>query len=249
MKQSGRKQAMTNTFNRLFTEPREYTPHYKVAYYGVVENCQLCGAALDYSFKLMHASDPDFKEEKSLHVGSDCIVNFAETYVPSMVHQILLNVKKAVETSRVGQFRKAHPTIQADMKMVSDKLNSLRHNNGWLFFRLAEIQLFRKNYKNLVRREYLSKPQVENCYALKAKLDEGKIEAILEDYKNRNTESKFAEDPDTKFLTYFDKYKDKVFSRIYDNTPIYSLLEKQLFVDKVKEYKNKQKKATFKKVA
>lgn len=249
MKQNGRKQAMTNTFNRLLTTPQEYTPESHLAYYGHIENCELCGAALDYSFKLVHFSDPKFEEGKSLHVGSDCIVNFAETYVPSLARQILINVKKAVETTKIGQFRKNNPTIFEDMKMINQKISEYKRIYGWYFARLKELENFRQSYKNLNRREYLSKPQVDKFYSLKKKIDEGKLDQILNDHKNKDQNLKFLDDSDKSFLKLFDKYKEKVNYRLYDNSIAYSKLEKQFFVDKVKDYKNKQKKATFKKSA
>ena len=247
MKQSGRKQAMTNTFNRLFTTPMEYTPSSNMAY-SHIENCELCGAALDYSFKLIHFDDPDFKEGKSMFVGSDCLVNFAETYVPSIARQILMNVKKAVETSRIGHFKKNNPTIFEDAKMVNDKLNEYRRWAGWGFMRLHELQDFKQFYKNLVRKEYLTKPQVLKVNSLKKKIEEGKLELILKDHQNRES-ILLDQDPDQKFLKLFNKYKDVLRVGHYPDSNAYSLLEKQLFVDRVKEYKNKQKKATFKKVA
>lgn len=242
MKQSGRKQAMTNTFNRLLVNPSEYTPKGDVAYFGTVENCELCGAALDYSFKLVHFSDPDFTEEKSLHVGSDCIVNFAETYVPMIARQLMISVKKAVGKTKTAQFYLNNPHIYEEMKLVSLKLMEYKKNFGWYFMYLTEMQNFKKSHKNLIRQEYLTKPQIAKFKQLKEKIDNGSIETALMEHKAKDMSSKFLDDTDLKFLRYFEKYKDKVGVRINENTPIYSRVEKQLFTDKVKEYKNKQKK-------
>jgi len=243
MKQNGRKQAMTNTFNRLLTIPQEYTPEGHLAYYGHIENCELCGAALDYSFKLVHFSDPKFEEGKSLYVGSDCIINFSKTYVPSLAGQLLISIKKAVETTKIGQFRKNNPNIFEDMKLISQKIYEYKRIYGLSFTRLKALENFKQSYNILNRREYLSKPQVEKFYSLKNKIENSKLEKILNDHKNKDQSLLFLEDSDKKFLKLYDKYKEKLNYHINDNSIAFSQLEKQFFIDKVKDFKNKQKKS------
>lgn len=92
-KQHGHRQAMTNTFMRLKTRPEEYTPVYQKSNFNQVTHCDLCGAALTYSFDLVHAEDLDFKRGWSLKVGADCIYNFCQIYFPTIAEQILKTIE------------------------------------------------------------------------------------------------------------------------------------------------------------
>lgn len=167
LKQAGKKQAITNTFLRLNTRPEEYEPDPVCAGFDT-SHCELCGNKIDYSFKLIHPKDPDFSKGKSLIVGSDCIIHFAEIYMPTRMNQFLAKIKASTEETKAKKFKKENPNLLEDMKSLEELLRTYDKSYPWNpLKRFKNIKEFYKNKRHLIRHQYLSKPKVASFYEIK----------------------------------------------------------------------------------
>ena len=208
-KQHGHRQAMTNTFLRLNTRPEEYTPHYQHASYSEVTHCDLCGAALTYSFNLIHAEDPYFEKGWSLKVGSDCIYNFCEIYFPGICDQILQALDKALITSKLGKFKHENTEIFNQSKHLKETISNLSKIYGSAFTRLNEVENFYKNHKELTRTLYLSKPKVDQIFSLAETVASSEFLTLLDEHQKMSKDKVLTKD----YLKLNPKYKK--FNNLY----------------------------------
>lgn len=183
-KQHGHRQAMTNTLMRIKTRPEEYTPVYQHSSFNQVTHCDLCGAALTYSFDLIHAEDSDFKKGYSLKVGADCIYNFCEIYFPSIAEQILKTIEKSLETSKIGKFNFDNPSIKETSLEFRALVKKYQQEYGYSFAKLVRIDESLKAVNELIRKEYISKPRIELIKTSLAELKNPKFIKILADHKS-----------------------------------------------------------------
>lgn len=248
-KQHGHRQAMTNTFMRLKTRPEEYTPVYQKSNFNQVTHCDLCGAALTYSFDLVHAEDLDFKRGWSLKVGADCIYNFCQIYFPTIAEQILKTIEKSVLTSKIGKFNHDNPDLKEKVKSLKDLLNDYKKQYGYSFTKLQRIEGCVKAMNELNRQEYISKPKIELISSTLTWLKEENTIKLLLDHKE------FKKQPlsecSKKYLKFHTIYKE-LFGLInyyaYNSNCDFSLseLDQMLFKERVNELIKKAVKAKFK---
>lgn len=182
--QHGHRQAMSKTFLRLKTRPEEYTPHLTKCYFDEVTHCELCGAALTYSFNLMHAEDGDFSKKMSLRVGADCIYNFCEAYMPGSAEQILYTIQEAMSDSKTNKFKKDNPGIFTLNDEIKKTLSTLRGSHGYSIQRLQAVIRFPELTRELTRQQYLSKPKVLYIESLGKLLKSADFQKILLDHKS-----------------------------------------------------------------
>lgn len=182
--QHGHRQAMSKTFLRLKTRPEEYTPDLKKCYFDEVTHCELCGAALTYSFNLMHCEDGDFSRKLSLRVGADCIYNFCEAYMPGSAEQILYTIQEAMADSKVNKFKRDNPNVFALNDEIKKTLSTLRSTHGYSVQRLQAVMRFPELNRELTRQQYLSKPKVLYIESLGKMLKSKEFQEILLAHKN-----------------------------------------------------------------
>jgi hypothetical protein len=183
-KQHGHRQAMSKTFLRLKTRPDEYTPEVKQCYFDEVTHCELCGAALTYSFNLIHAEDRDFSRKLSLKVGADCIYNFCEAYMPGSAEQILYTIQEAMSNSKINKFKRDHPEIFKLTEAVQQQLRQLRGIHGYSLQKLQAVIRFPELSRELTRQQYLSKPKVLYIESLARLLKSPEFQQKLQDHAN-----------------------------------------------------------------
>ena len=170
-KQAGKKQGITNTFIRIHTRPEDYQADPNCAGYDV-SHCELCGNKIDYHFKLTHPRDLDFKKGKSLKVGSDCIIRFAEIYMPTKMDQFLKRVKETCSEAKSRKFKAENPTVFEDAKQLEDLLKTLDRQYPWNpTKRFEKVKSFYKDKRHLIRHQYLSKPKIKAMISLKKEVN------------------------------------------------------------------------------
>lgn len=187
-KQHGHRQAMSKTFLRIKTRPEEYTPHLKKCYFDEVTHCELCGAALTYSFNLVHADDGDFSKKLSLKVGADCIYNFCEAYMPGSAEQILYTIQEAMADSKVNKFKKDNPEIFKIKDEIATQLRSLKASHGYSVQKLQAVIRFPELSRELTRQQYLSKPKVLYLEKLNQLLKSKDFQGLLTAHTNHKSE-------------------------------------------------------------
>lgn len=248
-KQHGHRQAMTNTFMRLKTRPEEYTPIYQKSNFNQVTHCDLCGAALTYSFDLVHAEDLEFTKGWSLKVGADCIYNFCQIYFPTIAEQILKTIEKSVLTSKIGKFNHDNPNLKENIQVLKDLLNDYKKQYGYSFTKLKTIEGCVKAMNELHRQEYISKPKIELINSTYNWLKEEKTIKLLSDHKE------FKKQPlsecSKKYLKFHETYKE-LFGLTnyyaYNNNCDFSIseLDQMLFKERVNDLIKKAIKSKFK---
>lgn len=181
--QHGHRQAMTKTFLRLKTRPEEYTPVVQKCFYNEVTHCELCGAALIYSFHLVHCDDPDGSQNLSLKVGADCIFNFCKIYMPSSADQILYTIEQALADSKVNKFKNENPHIFEVQTVIKNKIAELTRQYGYQFKQLNEFVNFNVYSRELTRNQYLSKPRVQYLEKLEKIISSVKFEKMLQQHQ------------------------------------------------------------------
>lgn len=238
IKQHGHRQAMTKTFLRLKTRPEEYTPQIKHCQYNEVTHCDLCGAALIYSFNLIHAEDLDFSKKLSLKVGADCIYNFCQIYMPSSAEQILHTIEESLATSKISKFKNENPEIFNQVKEIKNQIKILQSEYGYTFTSLSAFKNFTVWSRELNRSLYLSKPKVEKIENLFAYIHSDTFKELLTNHKTKpqitineylNTNPK-----DKKFYDlYKHLYQVMYYYPLSDQAIICSELEKMIFCENI----------------
>jgi hypothetical protein len=230
--QHGHRQAMSKTFLRLKTRPDEYTPQLTKCYFDEVTHCELCGAALTYSFNLVHAHDVEFTRKLSLRVGADCIYNFCEAYMPGSAEQILYTIQEAMSDSKVNKFKKDNPNIFTLNDEIKKTLSALRASHGYSVQKLQAVIRFAELTRELTRQEYLSKPKVLYIESLGKLLKSKEFQATLLAHKSHQPQAL------TEYLKTAPKEEKKFYEKFQVLSPVagfgtvnqtISTLDKQIF--------------------
>lgn len=236
IKQHGHRQAMTKTFLRIKTRPEEYTPIVNQCFFNEITHCELCGAALTYSFNLIHAEDLNFTNKLSLKVGADCIYNFCQIYMPSSAAQILHTIEQSLATSKISKFKTDNPLIFSKNEEIKKQIKNLQLNYGYSFLSLNSIKEFQKLNRELVRNLYLSKPKVKKIENLHQEVFSEKFSKMLNDHKNKPL-TKISETKLSKKEKHFYELYKELYPIIYfynfSDGPILSQLEQLIFKEKI----------------
>lgn len=161
VKQSGKRQAMTNTFLRLNTRPDEYEIDKSFCGSGV-DHCELCGNKIQYHFKLTHPKDLSFTNGRSLKIGGDCLVSYVEAFMPTRIQQFVDWVKDSVEKQKIKNFKAQYPTLSQEFKEFEELMRTYDVAYPWNpLKKLHKTQEAFKNKRLFVRHQYLTKPKIK----------------------------------------------------------------------------------------
>lgn len=216
------------SFMALGTRPEEYTVGFTVHH--SVSHCELCGSALEYSFPLVHKSSTDEDKTKNLLVGSDCIDNFMEAYFPQRREEIKRRLKQLVDKTKSQIFLEENPEIKAQAREFMNYVQStLRAEakaenlyNEWVsLYRSEFFKEFAKNCREIIRKEYLTKPKTQKfkeVYAL--------IKTDM--FMNLLRENKLVHERKIKEVM----EEESEFYSIYMNRNFYSEINKEQFLNR-----------------
>ena len=242
VKQSGKRQAMTNTFLRLNTRPEEYEVNPDDCGSGV-SHCELCGNKIDYHFKLTHPKDLSFTNGRSLKIGGDCLLSYTEVFMPSSIQQFVDKIKKSVEKEKIRKFKEENPSLYENFKTFESLMKQYDKDYPWNpLKRLTITKEIYKDHRHLVRHQYLSKPKIRNMENWLAQLSS--FVPHLKEWKKRvnnqiedfSTMTKAAqEDPEFYFDINF--YGSALGFSFQENAPSYTYLDKLDFYDKLETLK------------
>ena len=256
-KSLGRTKAKENAFINMGSRPEEYRPITTKIFHKTA-NCELCGQHIGYDFLLEHKSNPD----KNLHVGSDCIISFCETYLPNMVATMLrkmeMEMHALVEQEKAKVFAEKYPNFKTDHELLTKGVNELlkRHDLQTDFRGMKRLPVYesleetRKEWNN---KKYTTGPKIEAFYIEVKRLNSGDMEADFINHKQMKA-SGITIGEDRKKSPANEEFYDKYFAlanyndwinfrekrKPSESDPALSSVDKDTFLVLSQDYENKR---------
>lgn len=177
--------AKITSFEVLGTYPKDYTVGLKV--FTNKQHCELCGAALVYSFDLLHNSE---NPEKHIRIGADCVENFMEAHFPLVKRDILKKIKDAIGKQKSNDFLAKNPDIMNITKDLREyffkNLRTLAHQEKFtsVFYNFSTsmfLKTVNSDIKSIERKKYLSEPKTKKIRKLHKMVMSGKFTKFLKE--------------------------------------------------------------------
>lgn len=212
-------------------------------------HCQLCGSALDYSFRLSHKDSTEENKSKDLLIGSDCVENFMEAYFPLKKEIIRSKMKDLIESTKSSLFLENNKDIEKTVIFIRNYISSdlrkesLEKNFMTEYYSLLRSDFYTnisKDIKSVTRKKYLSKPKTEKIKKLYKMIKKTGLFFLLEECrKDWSFKIKDVKEKDIDFYNIYLKYYSLYDSSLVLERQALNNFQKQNFLNKIKNKEHK----------
>jgi len=244
------------TFQTLNTNPMDYTVLYtkaEVLLRKRVDHCELCGAALDYAFPLVHKDSTKVNDKKDLMIGSDCVNNFMETYFPLKKDFIKQKIEEVVTETRISRFLSDNPKALSSAQelwtyLTQTLAQSCRDKELYQEYRsFLNSEFFHQiktDIRTLNNKKYLSKPKTLKLMKLHKMIKSNGFLSLIKEIQKAHAETiEEAMKKDPEFYNVYIERNFRAYRQSSTNNflfrPAFSKFEKQNFLvrNKIKTLK------------